>query len=287
MTENEFEPNPWARPQGYPPPPPGYGGQPPLAPSPPAPARPPVQGALSAAWADVRASRGWFGKAALLALVMMVPVLNFFATGYLLMWGCDAARGREGALPPGVFREGSFPLGFYVFAAGAIAGTVVGLLALVPILGLLVLPAMAFLCPILYVAYLRIGLTGRFGAAFDLSEVWARFRAGMGQAMLSWWAPSLILSAAVSALAVPMALIAVAPLLAAAGFSGAELELAGPAAFLGIGAFFLICALMGYAAMLAGACFQMVAFRAFGHWVARFAPHWAAPAAGPGEGGRP
>lgn len=286
MTESEFDPSAGGRPQGCPPPPPGYyAGQPPCPP-PPQPAQPPVPSALSMAWADVRASRGWFGKAALLALVMMVPVLNFFAVGYLLLWGCDAARGRREALPQGTFRDGSFALGFYVFAVSLIAGLVVGLVVLVPFLGLLALVAMAFLYPLLYAAYLRIGLTGCFGAAFDLSEIWARFRAGMGQAMLSWWGPSLICSAAISVLAVPITLLALVPMFAAAGFAGAGSELAVPAVLLGLGAFFLIGALVAYAILLLSACTQMVVFRAFGHWVARFAPHWAAPAAGPGEGGR-
>ncbi len=280
MTENENDPNVGGGPRDCPPPPPpGYAGQAPCPPPAPRPAQPPVPSVLSMAWADVRASKGWLGKAALLALVMMVPVLNFFAVGYLLLWGCDAARGRREALPQGTFRDGSFALGFYVLAVGFIAGAVVGLVALVPILGLLALAAMVVLYPLLYAAFLRIGLTGRFGAAFDLSEIWARFRAGMGQAMLAWWAPSLISSAAVSVVAVPIALLAIMPMFAAAGFAGTGSEMAAPAVLLGVGAFFLVGALIAYAVMLLSACMQMVVFRAFGHWVARFAPHWTQPQA--------
>lgn len=269
MTENENDPNVGGRPQA------------------PRPAQPPAPSVLSMAWADVRASRGWFGKAALLALVMMVPVLNFFAVGYLLLWGCDAARGRREALPQGTFRDGAFALGFYVLAVSLVVGLVVGLVALVPVVGLLALAAMAVLYPLLYAAYLRIGLTGLFGSAFDFSEIWARFQAGMGQAMLAWWGPSLISSAAVSVLVVPITLLALVPMFAAAGFAGAGSELAVPAVLLGLGVFFLIGALVAYAVMLLSACMQMVVFRAFGHWVARFAPHWAAPASGPGEERRP
>lgn len=275
--------------QQAPPPPPGYGPQQPCgAPQgggPYAPpfsqpawaAAPPPPSVLSMAWADVRASKGWFGRAALLTLVMMVPVLNFFAYGYLLMWGCDAARGERGPLPRGVFRDGAFSRGFFMMAAAVIVGAAVGLVAAIPFVGLLVFVALVFLYPFMYAAYLRMGLTERFGSLFELSEIGRAFRAGMGQAMLSWWVPMPLAAAAATVVSIPFMLLAMMPLAIAVG---GVWPYPAEAALVALVCMVACLLMLAYVALFACTCAMMTSMRAFGHWVARFAPHWAAPAAG-------
>lgn len=290
---------PGAQPYGAPsaqqaPPAPGYGAQQPGAPQGPGPYAPQPQrvgapqgngpyapaaqpGALSTAWADVRASKGWFGKAALLAVVMLVPVLNFFAYGYLLMWGCDAALGRRGPLPRDMFREGAFVRGFFMAAMFAIVGLAVGLVAVIPFIGLLVFAGAVFLYPFVYAALMRMGLTGRFGSLFEFSEIGRAFKAGMGQAVVSWLVPILVESAIIGVVSIPLGIAAVMPLIMAVGGDGVTSAYLTSVAPVAIACMLGGMMLLAYAASLAGTCALMVSLRAFGRWTARYAPHWAAP----------
>ena len=47
---------------------------------------PSLEGCVSAAWHDVKATQGWFGKLLLLGLINIVPILNFVVQGYALQW---------------------------------------------------------------------------------------------------------------------------------------------------------------------------------------------------------
>ncbi len=87
------------------------------------------QGCLGAAWHDITSSPGWVKRVLLLMVMNCVPVLNFFAKGYNLQWGAQAARGDVQPLPRGVFGKKTFLAGV-LFAVinllGGIASAVLG-----------------------------------------------------------------------------------------------------------------------------------------------------------------
>ncbi len=66
------------------------------------------QGCLGAAWHDITSSPGWVKRVLLLMVMNCVPVLNFFAKGYNLQWGAQAARGERHHFVARMGQAGSF-----------------------------------------------------------------------------------------------------------------------------------------------------------------------------------
>lgn len=58
-----------------------------------------TEGCISAALADIRGSKNWFGSALVLGLINCVPVLNFFSQGYLLNWSREVPFGGKTQMP--------------------------------------------------------------------------------------------------------------------------------------------------------------------------------------------
>lgn len=257
----------------------------------PTPAAPPTavaveyeQGCLATAWSDIRASEGWVRKMLLLGLIMIVPILNFVVPGYAMSWARDAARGERYQLPESIFGDGNFKMGFFSFVVGLVYIIVtqfaVGILALVPILGQLAGIALTVACTMaICLAYVRIALAGRIGAGFGLGEIWSAAKKEPGKLFCATELGGIIVCAILGAVVTALVVAGCMAL----GLSGAALysgysstAAAGAAVGGGIGAVLGVVLLVaaGYAVALGSAICSVLAYRATGIFVNRYAPEW-------------
>ena len=257
----------------------------------PAPAAPTVataveyeQGCLATAWSDIRASEGWVRKMLLLGLIMIVPILNFVVPGYAMGWARDAARGERYQLPEHIFGDGNFKLGFFGFVVGLVFIIVtqfaVCILALVPILGQLAGIALTIACSMaICLAYVRIALAGRIGAGFALGEIWKAGKEEPGKLFCATELGTLIVCAVAGAVVTALVIAGCMAL----GLSGAALytgysssAAAGAAVGGGIGAVLGVVLIVAacFALAVASALVSVLAYRATGIFVDRYAPSW-------------
>ncbi|WP_417144527.1 DUF4013 domain-containing protein [Raoultibacter massiliensis] len=225
------------------------------------------------AWEDLRRSPGWFARIALLGLVMIVPIVNFFALGYMMLWANDAARGLRNPLPKSTFAKGSFTLGFYAFAISLVVAIVMGAITWMPVIGWISSLAFIVVSPFMALAITRVAVRNQMGAAFDLPEIWRTFRSNAGAALASYWLPSLIAAALCVLPVLIFAFAAVLLVFAAEAGShsttDALLIAIGLMGTIGFGA------VIGYAVAVVAAAAGLVTYRAMGHLVALRAPDWA------------
>lgn len=257
----------------------------------PAPCAPPVataveyeQGCLATAWSDIRASEGWVRKMLLLGLIMIVPILNFVVPGYAMGWARDAARGERYQLPERIFGEGNLKLGFFSFVVGLVFIIVtqfaVLILGLVPILGQLAGIALSIACTMaICLAYVRIALAGRIGAGFALGEIWKAAKEEPGKLFCATELGTLIVCAVAGAVVTALVIAGCMAL----GLSGAALytgysssAAAGAAVGGGIGAVLGVVLIVAacFALAIASALVSVLAYRATGIFVDRYAPSW-------------
>ncbi len=244
-----------------------------------------AEGCVAAAWNDVKGTPGWFGKACLLSVIGIVPILNWVIAGFLLRWSSKLSFGRREPMPRGVFEDSAFTWGFYNFVltllSGFVGGIIGGILGFIPLIGVVLAIAVSlFLSVLVYVMMMRASVVGRFGAAFDLQKVFSAIKREPGSLCFAVIVPVIISGIVVSVIVT----IAVFLMLAVVGVSastGAYIASADPTymtylllAGAGIPSFILVivAALLSSAAIVVT---SMVVMRAVGHWVSRFAPEWA------------
>lgn len=136
--------------------------------------------AVRQALADIRSTDGWLKRVLLLTAMRSLPILNFFELGYALQWGASAWRNGARAMPKQAFDKDAFLTGlFYCLLTWLLQiGTVwLAVCNVIPIAGtvlwiILLLQAFVFL----QIAALRMALFKRFGAAFDMSEIFKKLR---------------------------------------------------------------------------------------------------------------
>lgn len=248
------------------------------------------KGVLGQAWTDITASPGWVKRVLLLMVMNVVPILNLFATGYILQWGADASRGIHQTLPKERFDLRCFLTGLFYFFLSmllAVASFWTGILALIPIVGwiaMVVIPlfANAFLA----MAGMRMAIFGRFGAAFELSDLFSKYKRRLGQLFAASFVPSLIVVAVVCVL---LGILALGSCSAGSGILGTGMrgfsygyypspEMMGMALMgTGVGLFFFVLILV-VTVFFAGFA-QVWTLRAVGIWAARVAPEWQEEAA--------
>lgn len=244
------------------------------------PAAPLAEGCVAAAWHDVKATPGWFGKMMLLGLVNVVPILNFVVQGYSLQWAREAAFGRRSSMPSGIFENRAFPVGFFAIAIALIFGLAFGLAT--GLLGLVTFGIGTFVVPVLWVFFImfmdacivRMAVVGRFGGAFDLAKVWGAYKRSLGALFCASCVPSLIAGLLAGVIVLVAGGIVMA--LGLGGFSayygGSSMRVLGVPLAGGMVAVVLIGAVLS---LVLNAFAQVVKYRALGHWVARVAPEWA------------
>ena len=250
------------------------------------------QGCLGAAWHDITSSPGWVKRVLLLMVMNCVPVLNFFAKGYNLQWGAQAARGDVQPLPRGVFGKKTFLAGV-LFAVinllGGIASAVLYALNLIPLVGFIAaLVADLFVGAFLSLAAVRMMLYRSFGEAFELSELCAKYKKSLGSLFAAACVPGIIVGVAfflvVTVVLVVMVLVSMA---GSSGYYGYGYDSSSLMYYLRgfgydpVGSLFALLSVFGVLTLVLAALYffanglaEIWSMRAVGHWVARNAPDW-------------
>ena len=246
---------------------------------------------LSEAWADVRGSEGWVGKACLLGLVNAVPILNFVTIGYILRWARQIATGVRLPMPKGLFVDRAFVVGFFATVIYLISYFVMGIATVfvgwVPLLGALAAFAFSiFFGMFVDASVVRMAVVDRFGAAFDFGKVWRAYKRSLGSLFCASVVPLIVMGIVIVAVAVVYAIVlAVFVGSGAVSFSiysshHAFYEGIASALFTtgaGVGTVVATVVLWVLVAMVRAVA-QLVSLRAIGHWAMRVAPDWAAEA---------
>ena len=155
------------------------------------------KGCVGAAWGDIRGSKGWFGKVALMGLVEIIPILNWFNAGYAMRWGRDLFFGRVGEMPSSIFADRGFANGAMCFVLQLVA-TIIGLivalfLGFVPVLGLILGCISSILIGVyLNLMVMRTAIFDEVGAGFGISQVVNVAKGHFGSLFAIWLLPCLI-----------------------------------------------------------------------------------------------
>ena len=171
---------------------PGYAAQPQQPVQPAAPVQP---GPLSQGWHDLTSQSGWFGTAMLLMLLNLVPILGWYAQGYMLEWATQAGSGAQG-LPKPHFTRTTLWRGF-LYGVLSFLGGIIGLgftlLFKIPLVGIILYIVWMILVGV-FVAMAGVRMTAKdsFGAAFDLSDLWEQFKQAPWGVILAVFVPGLI-----------------------------------------------------------------------------------------------
>lgn len=258
------------------------------------------KGCVSAAWDDVKATKGWFGKVCLMALMYFVPVLNWVVDGYALRWARQLSLGQVEGLPKKIFCDRAFVNGamkFLVSLVVAIAVSIVSsIIGLVPFVGALAGIALGiFVDMFMNIAYVRMSLFDELGEGFNIKEAFNSMKKEPGKAFMIEFMPSLILFLTVSAVVFIAAFLcilttglavwsAVYPMIEAAGsYEYFSYLLENDPEFLSQ---FITILLSGFIGLipwiLIGGFFAnifvvtclLVQTRAAGHYVARYCAEW-------------
>ncbi len=249
------------------------------------------KGCVGQAWSDITSSPNWIKRVLTLMLMNCVPVLNFFAVGYGLQWGAQAAKGEPKPLSAGAFNKKTFVLGLIVVLLDillAVATIVFGVLSFIPILGAILLIAINLMASAFYeLAKMRAGVTGKLGSAFDLSELFRAYRKNLGGLFAAAIVPKLICGVVI--VVIVIVLVFLAGLSGYAAYTdfldydysyGYGHGYSYPA--YGVGYLGGAVALIIVAAVLAlfiDGLGMLWAMRAVGHWVHRNEPQWASEGA--------
>lgn len=258
------------------------------------------KGCVSAAWDDVKATKGWFGKVCLMALMYFVPVLNWVVDGYALRWARQLSLGQVEGLPKKIFCDRAFVNGamkFLVSLVAAIAVSIVSsILGLVPFVGALAAIAFGiFVDMFMNIAYVRMSLFDELGEGFNIKEAFNSMKKEPGKAFMIEFMPLLIIFLTVSAVVFIVTILcilttglavwsAVYPMIEAAGsYEYFTYLLENDPEFLSQFITILLSGFIGlipwiliggfFANIFVVACL-LVQTRAAGHYVARYCAEW-------------
>ena len=254
---------------------------------------------FGSAWADISNSKNWFGRALLLGLCSIVPVLRWVVWGYANRWGREVCLGINRRMPESIFEEGTFVTGAKIFvcelAYSAIFFAAFFLLMLIPVLGGIVF-ALAFAVYIFVSPLLdfQIGLSGKISAGFTgIGRAFKLIKKTPVKTLVSTMGPALIVEALVGFvfLVILCALLLAFShsivtdssqlVLSSASYSpkasnNAALianSIFGAIAGLGV-AVFLLYVVFWFACCVAGALSSVWSARAIGHLVSREGTEW-------------
>lgn len=155
------------------------------------------QGCLGAAWSDMRKSGNWLSKSALMGLIEYIPILNWVNTGYALRWGRELIFGKIQDLPNRIFGERTFVTGAMAFLISFIVGLVSWILSamfgIVPLFGLLVGLCITFFLNVFNIAMnMRAAVFNSIGDGFSIDKVWRAIKDNFWNAFVIMLVPQLI-----------------------------------------------------------------------------------------------
>lgn len=162
-------------------------------------------GCLAQAWDDITETKGWAPKIVALGIVNMVPILNFFVSGYAMKWAAQLPHDKVEPMPQKIFSDGVFSQGFYAFVialvVGFVSGVASGLLALIPILGAICGVAISLFATMLQsLSIMRVAATGKLGGGFQVKSIWNAItgrNAQFGKLFCATVLPGIIIGAAI------------------------------------------------------------------------------------------
>ncbi len=278
------------------------------------------EGCFSAAWHDLTSTPNWIGKLLLLGLISLVLVLNFFAVGYLLLWARDLSFGKREGMPAHIFEGDSFKIGFFacvvslaytlcwylatcllavifgymsasLLSYGSLYGTGTMLSAVGVTEVVMGLVYLFFVLPLECVSVMRMAVTNRLGAAFNMKEVFFAFKKSYGSLLMATILPCLVAAAIAIVFSVIVKIIVI--VLAGASFASLgngygyqSVDSLVTSIFIQLGwvtciLFLLFLLLYIFITPFTFAC----VYRGTGHWAARIAPEWASEAMYTNAGG--
>lgn len=264
-----------------------------------------AKGCIGCAWDDIKQSDGWVSRTLLLGLVNLVPILNWFVTGYCMRWARQLPMGRIESMPKQIFVNRGFINGAFYFVlalvVSLVSGVVGGIIGWVPILGWLAAIAVSvFMCMFLNVAVMRTALADRLGAGFDIGAIWQTLKKNPGSLLCITIVPGIIIGIVIGVIAFIIFAIAGVAMsgniydlimlsnyydgYAPYGYSGHHSgygyggDVSSLSAFMALMGIFTAMApaflLVYVIACFAGAFQSLLVYRALGHWTARFASEW-------------
>ncbi len=257
-------------------------------------------GCVGAAWQDIKNSKGWFGKIALMGLIEFIPILNWVNAGYAMRWGRDLYFGRVEEMPKSIFVDRAFVNGAMCFVIQILISLVTliasFMLSIVPLIGWLVALAFSIFTGILYNAMtMRTAIFDELGAGLSISQVWSGVKGHFGSLFAIWILPMLIIGlisfCICSIIAVIGGTLLGTNLFAYIGnlvtsYGGTEalsaaisrdpvLERNIAFALVSyLGALLPILIVCGYVTCASNVLAQLLAFRATGHFCVRWAGEW-------------
>lgn len=248
------------------------------------------RGCFGSAWDDVLADKNWVKRTALMALVSLVPVLNWVNYGYSLNWGKSVVYGRKDDLSGKLITGDNFKLGFFVIVISLVAGIVIGLessiLMILPVLGLIAALALAiFGSMFTSLACMRTALYDLLGEGFSVGKIMEGFKRNLGTLFCVTFVPALIGGAIAS-------IVSMLFLLVGGAISGFDLVALSSAtarygsygwvpadAFEAMGPMAIVVVLLGIVAVFVSEMAMMFATlvtqRGLGYYVQRNVPEWA------------
>jgi hypothetical protein len=252
-----------------------------------------AQGCVSAAWSDIKSTPGWFKRTCLLGLVNLVPILNWFVTGYALRWARQLPLGRIGGMPTTIFRDRNFINGFFFFVISLIVGVVTAVVGWLfdstnAVGGIVVALVSIALGMFQYVMAMRSAVADSLGAAFDLGNVWDAFKRKPWSVLFITVVPSLCTGICVGLVCVILLLIGLAVIgsdvmsiinmiqyydyySTYSATASTQLITSLVNIFVSLLPLLLVCWVVS---AVVDAFTQVLVMRAMGHWTARNAANW-------------
>lgn len=252
------------------------------------------QGCLGAAFSDMKKSGNWLSKSALMALIEYIPILNWVNSGYALRWGRQLIFGKIENMPEKIFGDKVFVTGAMAFLIDFIVGIVSWIISamfgIIPLFGLLISLCVVFFLNIINIAMnMRAAIYNSLGEGFSISQIWASIKDNFWKAFSIMILPQLICGAIGCAIA--FAVILCNGVIFGSDFIMLFKNLAGYAGNLNMlteGQMLQIVLYVArtFAVLIPGVIIAMyffnwcnmvgtlLTYRAFGHFVARYAGTW-------------
>ena len=244
-----------------------------------------TEGCISAALADIRGSKNWFGSALVLGLINCVPVLNFFSQGYLLNWSREVPFGGKTQMPKKYFGGKNFEIGFYFFLISLVFALVVGIasafIGWIPLIGWFAALALSFGASMFVQACsMRMAMMQQLGDGFSIGKAWQMIKRNWTGLFCAAVVPGIVAGLVISVIALIamfLGLGAVVPVAMMDPYSYGSSAVAGMLGALGVVGVLAMLAIM-VLCLVVEFFASLVTIRAVAHWVGRYAPEWASEA---------
>lgn len=236
---------------------------------------------LAAAWEDIKNSDSWIKKTILLALISLVPILNFVVVGYAASWAEQLFKGSVKPMPEKLVSSNTFVNGVYGFvvslAYSVVAVILVSLLSAMPGIGWIASMAVNFgLMTVLPLTVIRAVLAHKISAGFSFHELIETGKKNPTALACASLIPNLIFSVVAGVISLTLFIILLIPFwpyiseigqLTSIFALNGSLQGAGPLMiFLAI--------LLSFVLSLGSVFTYLLSYRAVGHYVARYASNW-------------